>query len=150
NFSFYGELSEILEYINQNITKKLTLTGIASKLFTSKSNLSAQFNQLLYMGFKTYVDTLKIANSFEWLLTTEYTISFISEKVGFSNASSYSKTFKNYVGMTPIEYRYCDRYEKSIDMDYENIIEGNNDYNNQLIKIKQKYYNQHDEHIIYA
>ena len=57
---FYGELSEILEYINQNITKKLTLTGIASKLFTSKSNLSAQFNQLLNMGFKTYVDTLKL------------------------------------------------------------------------------------------
>lgn len=150
NFSFYGELSEILEYINQNITKKLTLTGIASKLFTSKSNLSAQFNQLLNMGFKTYVDTLKIANSFEWLLTTEYTISLISEKVGFSNDSSYSKTFKNYVGMTPNEYRYCDRYEKSIDMDYENIIEGNIDYINQLIKIKQQYYNQHDEHIIYA
>ena len=58
--SFYGELSEILEYINQNITKKLTLMGIASKLFTSKSNLSAQFNQLLNMGFKTYVDTLKL------------------------------------------------------------------------------------------
>ena len=58
--SLYGELSEILEYINQNITKKLTLTGIASKLFTSKSNLSAQFNQLLNMGFKTYVDTLKL------------------------------------------------------------------------------------------
>ena len=35
-------------------------------------------------------------------------------------------------------------------MDYENIIEGNIDYINQLIKIKQKYYNQHDEHIIYA
>ena len=52
--------------------------------------------------------------------------------------------------MTPNEYRYCDRYEKSIDMDYENIIEGNIDYINQLIKIKQKYYNQHDEHIIYA
>ena len=60
NITFYGELSEILEYINQNITKKLTLTGIASKLFTSKSNLSAQFNQLLNMGFKTYVDTLKL------------------------------------------------------------------------------------------
>ena len=39
--------------------------------------------------------------------------------------------------MTPNEYRYCDRYEKFIDMDYENIIEGNIDYINQLIKIKQ-------------
>lgn len=46
------------------------------------------------MGFKTYVDTLKIANSFEWLLTTEYTISLISEKVGFSSAQVILKRLK--------------------------------------------------------
>lgn len=117
NFSYYGELSEVLEYINNNITEKLTLKDISSKLFTSKSNLSAQFNQLLNIGFKTYVDTLKIANSFELLLTTNDTISLISEKVGFSNASSYSKTFKSYIGVTPNEYRSCSKYEKSIIMD---------------------------------
>ena len=57
---------------------------------------------MLNISFKTYVDTLKIANSFELLLKTDDTISLISEKVGFSNASSYSKTFKSYMGMTPM------------------------------------------------
>ncbi|WP_394868157.1 helix-turn-helix transcriptional regulator [Staphylococcus borealis] len=150
NFSYYGELSDVLEYINQNINKKITLTGIASQLFTSKSNLSAQFNQLLNMGFKTYVDTLKIANSFEWLLTTENTISLISEKVGFSNASSYSKSFKNHVGMTPNEYRYCDKFNKTIYMDYETLNDTSLKDIRHLIKTKQQYYNQHDEHKIYA
>lgn len=137
NFSYYGELSDVLEYINQNINKKITLTGIASQLFTSKSNLSAQFNQLLNMGFKTYVDTLKIANSFEWLLTTENTISLISEKVGFSNASSYSKSFKNHVGMTPNEYRYCDKFDKTIYMDYETLNDTSLKDIRHLIKTKQ-------------
>ena len=85
NYAYYGELSEVLDYINENIEKKLTLKDVSSNLFTSKSNLSSQFTQLLNISFKTYVDTLKIANSFELLLKTNDTISLISEKVGFSN-----------------------------------------------------------------
>lgn len=150
NFSYYGELSEVLEYINNNITEKLTLKDISSKLFTSKSNLSAQFNQLLNIGFKTYVDTLKIANSFELLLTTNDTISLISEKVGFSNASSYSKTFKSYIGVTPNEYRSCSKYEKSIIMDYEHQIDDSLKNIENIIRLKQQYYDQKIEHKIYV
>lgn len=150
NFSYYGELSRILEYINSNITKKLTLKDISAKLYTSKSNLSAQFNQLLHMGFKTYVDTLKIANSFQWLLTTDYTISLISEKVGFSNASSYSRTFKTYVGLTPNDYRSCDKHEKMILMDYENHIDDSIDHIHHIVESKQSYYQQLTEHKIYV
>lgn len=80
NYAYYGELSEVLDYINENIEKKLTLKDVSSNLFTSKSNLSSQFTQLLNISFKTYVDTLKIANSFELLLKTDDTISLISEK----------------------------------------------------------------------
>lgn len=150
NFSYYGELSEVLEYINENITEKLTLKGISSQLFTSKSNLSSQFNQMLNIGFKTYVDTLKIANSFELLLTTNDTISLISEKVGFSNASSYSKTFKSYLGLTPNEYRSCSKYEKSIMLDYENQIDDSLHNIENIIRLKQQYYNQKIEHKIYV
>lgn len=150
NFSYYGELSKVLKYINDNITEKLTLKDISSKLFTSKSNLSAQFNQLLNIGFKTYIDTLKIANSFELLLTTNDTISLISEKVGFSNASSYSKTFKSYVGITPNDYRSCNKYEKTIFMDYESHIDDNLHKIENLINLKQQYYQQKIEHKIYV
>lgn len=39
------------------------------------------------------------------LLTTNKTISQISDALGFSNASTYSKLFKNYLSVTPNEYR---------------------------------------------
>ncbi|PTF05127.1 AraC family transcriptional regulator [Staphylococcus devriesei] len=150
HFSYYGELSDVLEYINKNIDKRLTLKDISSHLFTSKSNLSAQFNQVLNMGFKTYVDTLKIATSFEQLLTTDYTISLISENLGFSNASSYSKTFKSYVGITPNDYRSCSKYEKDIDMDYESHIDDSLEKINHLIQSKHQYYQEKIEYNIYV
>ncbi|MGW9856637.1 AraC-like DNA-binding protein [Staphylococcus hominis] len=150
NYSYYGELSEVLDYINENIEKKLTLKGISSNLFTSKSSLSSQFIQLLNMSFKTYVDTLKIANSFELLLKTDDTISLISEKVGFSNSSSYSKTFKTYMGMTPNEYRSCNKYEKMIFMDYEPHIDDSLKHIKDIIQQQQNHYQKKTEHKIYV
>lgn len=35
-YAYYGELSEVLDYINENIEKKLTLKDVSSNLFTSK------------------------------------------------------------------------------------------------------------------
>ncbi|RIO56362.1 helix-turn-helix transcriptional regulator, partial [Staphylococcus hominis] len=149
NYAYYGELSEVLDYINENIEKKLTLKDVSSNLFTSKSNLSSQFTQLLNISFKTYVDTLKIANSFELLLKTDDTISLISEKVGFSSASSYSKTFKSYMGMTPNEYRSCNKYEKIIFMDYETHIDDSLQNIRDIILSQQYYYQKKTEHKIY-
>lgn len=94
------------------MSERLTLRDISNQLYISKSNLSSQFHTLMGMGFKKYVDTLKISKSIEMLLTTNKTISQISDALGFSNASTYSKLFKNYLSVTPNEYRTMKKYDK--------------------------------------
>lgn len=66
------------------------------------------------MGFKRYVDTLKISKSIEMLLTTSATISHISDALGFSNMSTFSKMFKGYLGVTPNDYRKLSKYDKNV------------------------------------
>ena len=104
-YDYYGELKDELNYIYNHIEERLTLKDISNKLYVSKSNLSTQFHLLLGMGFKKYIDTLKISKSIEMLLTTTKTISQISETLGFSNVSTYSRQFKNYLSVTPNAYR---------------------------------------------
>ncbi|MEJ7173569.1 helix-turn-helix transcriptional regulator [Staphylococcus caprae] len=111
-YAFYGDLKEELDYIYNHMSERLTLKDISNQLYVSKSNLSSQFHILMGMGFKKYVDTLKISKSIEMLLTTDKTISQISDKLGFSNASTYSKQFKNYLSVTPNEYRTMKKYDK--------------------------------------
>lgn len=94
------------------MSERLTLRDISNQLYISKPNLSSQFHTLMGMGFKKYVDTLKISKSIEMLLTTNKTISQISDALGFSNASTYSKLFKNYLSVTPNEYRTMKKYDK--------------------------------------
>ena len=44
------------------MSERLTLKDISNQLYVSKSNLSSQFHILMGMGFKKYVDTLKLVN----------------------------------------------------------------------------------------
>ncbi|MBW4836426.1 helix-turn-helix transcriptional regulator [Staphylococcus capitis] len=111
-YAFYGDLKDELDYIYNHMSERLTLRDISNQLYISKSNLSSQFHTLIGMGFKKYVDTLKISKSIEMLLTTNKTISQISDALGFSNASTYSKLFKNYLSVTPNEYRTMKKYDK--------------------------------------
>ncbi|HAR5488140.1 TPA: helix-turn-helix transcriptional regulator [Staphylococcus aureus] len=113
-YAYYGDLRDELEYIYQNVNQRLTLKSVADKLFVSKSNLSSQFHLLMGMGFKKYIDTLKIGKSIEILLTTDSTISNISEHLGFSSSSTYSKMFKSYMDITPNEYRNLSKYNKCL------------------------------------
>lgn len=111
-YEFYGDLKEELDYIHNHMRERLTLKDISGQLYVSKSNLSSQFHTLMGMGFKKYVDTLKISESIKMLLTTNQTIIQISNELGFSNASTYSKQFKNYLSVTPNEYRSMKKYDK--------------------------------------
>ena len=123
-YAYYGDLRDELEYIYQNVNQRLTLKSVADKLFVSKSNLSSQFHLLMGMGFKKYIDTLKIGKSIEILLTTDSTISNISEHLGFSSSSTYSKMFKSYMDITPNEYRNLSKFNKSIMLNPEPLVGG--------------------------
>lgn len=57
---------------------------------------------------------MKIGKSIEILLTTDSTISNISEHLGFSSSSTYSKMFKSYMDITPNEYRNLSKYNKCL------------------------------------
>lgn len=48
------------------------------------------------------------------LLTTNDTISHISDALGFSNMSTFSKMFKGYLGVTPNDYRKLSKYDKNV------------------------------------
>ncbi|MDK7950549.1 helix-turn-helix domain-containing protein [Staphylococcus lugdunensis] len=148
-FLFYGELSQILEYINKHSHEKLTLNALSQNLFTSKSNISAQFHQNLNMGFKQYVDSLKIAESIEYLLTENSTISHISDKLGFSNSASYTKMFKSYIGITPNDYRSLNIKDKYLLMNYEVLSEDNEQHLKTVLRQQINYYQENIERKIF-
>ena len=57
------------------------------------------------MNTSEFINTVRINKAKELMQTSDYTISEISYKVGYSDNAYFSKTFKRITGKTPGEFR---------------------------------------------
>ncbi|MCA1023811.1 response regulator transcription factor [Halobacillus litoralis] len=95
----------LLEYINNHYSEPLSLTTLADYFHFNPSYLSSYFSTHLEVGFVDYLNKIRIERAMEFLETTSNNISEISEMVGYSDPSYFSKVFKRVTGYSPGKYR---------------------------------------------
>lgn len=104
-FKKYTQLQKILAYINQHLSKKLTLQEIADHFYISKSYLSQLFTDLIQTSFTHYLMNQRLYYACRLLATSEKSITEISDEVGFISQSSFNRSFLKAKNMSPREYR---------------------------------------------
>lgn len=101
---------EILAVIERNgFHPDFSLQMIADHFGMSLSGFSYHFKKTMGQNFKEYIDKLRIQKSIQLLKTTGETLDSISHQVGYSNTSSFIRSFKKIVGTTPGQYRDAHR-----------------------------------------
>ena len=101
-----GDIWEaLMEYIEENYEKKLTLTSLASKCFYNPSYFSRTFKQRYGVSFTVYLRNKRIEQAKKLLLCNDMTIEEIAGAVGFSDRSAFYAAFEDDTGMTPLRYR---------------------------------------------
>lgn len=99
-------ISRVLEFIEENSHScDLSVSMIAYHFDMSISNLSHQFKAQTNRTISDYVTEKKFAYAGELLLTTDYSVQKIASMTGYSQPASFIRKFKQYYGMTPMEYR---------------------------------------------
>ena len=93
------------KYISNNYMYKVSLQDIAEKEFLSSQYLSYKIKDTFGLGFNDYLNKIRVEESTKLLLTTDRSISDISEEVGFSHIRYFNKHFKIHYNMTPFQYR---------------------------------------------
>ena len=96
------EISEIYLDSTFNINK------LAKQLNTNTSYLSSIVNERKGKTYKQYITELRM-NYLLNLINKEskyrkYTVEALGNKIGYTNASSFSRSFKNFTGLSPSEY----------------------------------------------
>ena len=94
-----------LNYIHNNYYKNISLNKIAESLYISPSYLSKIFGEKVKEGFSKYLIRYRIKIAKELLKSPKYKIYNISEMVGYSDVSHFTKIFKQIEGITPTKYR---------------------------------------------
>ena len=97
---------EIICFIERRgMEPDFSLQLIADYFQMSPSNFSHYFKKNFGQNFKEYIDLQRIQQSVRLLRETNQTLDEISRKTGYSNTSSFIRSFKKIVGTTPGQYR---------------------------------------------
>lgn len=94
-----------IDYIDKNLERELSIKEISSNINVSKSVLYKQFHDKFNCTVSEYVKRKRIEKSIKLLKKDDLSIEEISQSVGFSSASYFSKIFKAYMGQSPINYK---------------------------------------------
>ncbi|MFC4303014.1 response regulator [Cohnella boryungensis] len=95
----------VKDYVDIHFREELSLTHCAELVHISTAHLSRIFLKETGMNFSEYVIRKKMDYAKELLRDTNLRIYEVSAKAGYTHPHYFSKLFKEYAGVSPIEYR---------------------------------------------
>ena len=102
---------KMIEFIQQNYDKKITLDEIAASNSISRSKCCKLFNKYLDQTPNNYLNNFRISKSCELLKETHVSIIEVSLACGFQTPSYFTSTFQKFMGLSPKAYRK--KYQQS-------------------------------------
>ena len=99
------EISEAINYISNNLRATLSVKEIADYAGIAKSTLSMKFRREVGMSVGEYVDYRVVFTAMQMLISTNKSISEISDYLGFCDQFYFSRRFKDSYGISPKKFR---------------------------------------------
>lgn len=103
------KINEVLQYINANYDKEITLDDLSRIATISKSHLLKLFGASMQMSPIAYLTKVRLQNSKKMLLSGKLRITTIARQCGFTSPSYFTKIFKNAYQETPKEFQQRDK-----------------------------------------
>lgn len=98
---------KIDEWIEQKgyLESSINVENLARSLGTNRTYLSTYINDEYSENFRQFISRLRINEAKELFLKKNINVTDVASNVGFSNASHFSRTFKQLENMSPQEWR---------------------------------------------
>jgi AraC-like DNA-binding protein len=98
-------LATAINYINENFRNDITLDDMAELLHLNPSYFSKKFKSLNGLGFKEYLNNVRINHSEKLLLETNMSITEIAFECGYDNSNYFGDAFKKINNVSPSKFR---------------------------------------------
>lgn len=99
------QLQKVFDYIHTYLDQDITLSDVADILSLSQYHFCRLFKQSTGVTPHQYLTQCRINQAKQLLLTTKLTITEIAFEVGITNHSSFTRLFRQHVGVTPKVFR---------------------------------------------
>ena len=96
---------DILDFIDDNINRKITMDELCSHFYFNKDYIMRLFKREIHSTISDYMNKKRIFQSLQDLQFGNDSILFIGLKHGFTSLEYYSEVFHKVMGVSPIIYR---------------------------------------------
>lgn len=100
-----GMQRELLNYIQEHYTEKISLSMLAEEFHLSEKYISWYFKENFSISFMQYVSHLRMTKAKDLLLTTEQSVTEVALSSGYPSVNLFIRSFKELYGITPLQYR---------------------------------------------
>lgn len=104
---------QAIVYLSAHFDEPLTLQGVAQALCVSGYHLSHVFAHRLHMGFRAYLNSLRVAQAKQLLRDAGQTVTQVCFQCGFENLRTFDRVFTRQCGVTPSAYQKAARAGKA-------------------------------------
>jgi AraC-like DNA-binding protein len=94
-----------IETMQENLGERLTLDDMARSALFSKFHFSRVFQRVTGVSPGRFLSAMRFEEAKRLLVSTSFTISDISHRVGYNSVGTFSARFRNSVGVSPSTYR---------------------------------------------
>ncbi len=99
------EVKQLQEFIEENISEKLSIESLANKFGLSKRNLERRFKKATGNTPVEYIQRVKVEAAKRTLESSRKTVNDVMYGVGYADVKAFRTIFKKYTGISPIEYK---------------------------------------------
>ena len=104
NLQELERLEKMLNYLNMHFTEVISLQDLADQVHLSREVCCRLFKKMTGKTITGYLEEYRANKSFALVQSGQYSMTQITEMVGFSNPSRFASAFRKQFGCNPGEY----------------------------------------------
>lgn len=102
-------IERVQQYVQSHLNEPLTIENAATRALMSRTQFTKRFRQVTGHSYLQYVTNCRLENAKRLLHETDWSVTAVSEFIGFQDSTRLRRIFDEKVGMTPSQYRRFSR-----------------------------------------
>ena len=98
-------LRRAIIYMHENFNRDISVNDVADSVNLSKYYFLHLFKESMGQTPMNYLKKIRLNNAVEMIEKSEYSITDIASKCGFSSVNYFDRVFKEYTNTTPFQYK---------------------------------------------
>jgi AraC-like DNA-binding protein len=101
---YYGKIYTIINYMNMNYMKNISLDSLGKKFYINKAYLCGLFKDITGISPMQYLISCRVQHA-KKLLMRNYSVNEVCDLTGYNNLSHFSRSFKQCTGKSPKQFQ---------------------------------------------